>query len=197
MKNKLLVLVGVLIMSATVITACTQGGSSNTSGTQQSGGAQAGDSQSDDSSDGEQATDVQTGDGADVSMPLEITAAEISEEDVAALDGAAAIMLGITDDEYISHVLIQVNVPVTDMKLWALRSDFSEDGKALIYNESVIAKAENVTADNKVVVSVKQSETLPWNGISFVDASGEEHFMFLSWSGEDGHPFLTDYVPAE
>jgi len=191
MKKRMMLLAGLLAIGAMLMTACTQPAPAPAE-PQQSDTAQAEETQTEEVQAGETPTE----DTQSAGTPVEITAAYLPEEEFAELDAASATMLGNPDMEYVSHVLIRVSAPVTELKLWELSADCTEDGALLIQNVNAIGEAPRVTADDTLIVSVQESETLPWNGISFNDAAGEPHYLYLSWSGEDGHPFLTEYAPV-
>lgn len=140
----------------------------------------------------EQMTDV-----VDIPANTEVQANATFLEDAQLSNYAdKAETVGDVNKQDAPHTLVEVNMPVSDFKIWMLNADISDDGMEIIKEDYVLYELAEVTPEKAVIFTEDLGEILPFIGFSFVASDGVTHHYYVTMSGMDGSAILTEYTVA-
>ena len=88
--------------------------------------------------------------------------------------------------------IIRTDKAVTEFRYFTVGHTVEGD-EILLFPEDVLLELDGLTPEKPFAVTLWMPETIPYNGISYVNADGSQKFFTLGESGMDGSPLLVAF----
>lgn len=98
----------------------------------------------------------------------------------------------VNKSEFCSDVLLTAEVPISKFKVVALEYRESKDSEYKFNITKELFSLDALTPQKPLLLHLELPETIPNVGITYVDRNGANKLYYISASGADGSPLLTD-----
>lgn len=187
MKRKLLSLVLIIALVASLTAGCGEAANNATNNNSASNETNNNKSQDSDKNDDDKNNDSEDEED-EGNYPFAFRLAYATDETLAPYSDYATIVAD--DGEYSSKVLITTSEEtLTDLKFYSLEfTDYDQDLNQPIYKETLIGEVNELTPNKPVIFQFTFGEVFATAGFTYVDSKGNTHKIAITMSGLNGNP---------
>ena len=190
MKRKLLSLILIMALVASLVIGCGEASNNNTTGnnTENTDNTPTNnDINDDEDNDNEDEDEEEDQEEIDANYPYEFHLSYATDDVMAQYSDYSLIVGHDTSDSV--KILITTDVELKDLKFYTLEfADYDQDLNQPIYNKTFVGEVSSLTKDKPIVFQMSFGEVFASAGFSYVDADGVTHMIGISMSGLNGNP---------
>ncbi|MBO4214309.1 MAG: hypothetical protein J5876_04930 [Lachnospiraceae bacterium] len=188
MKRKLLSLILIMALVASLVIGCGEASNNNTTGnnTENTDNTPTNNDINDDE-DNDNEDEEEDQEEIDANYPYEFHLSYATDDVMAQYSDYSLIVGHDTSDSV--KILITADVELKDLKFYTLEfADYDQDLNQPIYNKTFVGEVSSLTKDKPIVFQMSFGEVFASAGFSYVDADGVTHMIGISMSGLNGNP---------
>lgn len=188
MKRKLLSLILIMALVASLVIGCGEASNNNTTGnnTENTDNTPTNNDINDDE-DNDNEDEEEDQEEIDANYPYEFHLSYATDDIMAQYSDYSLIVGHDTSDSV--KILITADVELKDLKFYTLEfADYDQDLNQPIYNKTFVGEVSSLTKDKPIVFQMSFGEVFASAGFSYVDADGVTHMIGISMSGLNGNP---------
>lgn len=188
MKRKLLSLILIMALVASLVIGCGEASNNNSTGsnTENTDNTPTNNDINDDE-DNDNEDEEEDQEDIDANYPYEFRLSYATDEAMAQYSDYSIIVGHDTSDSV--KILITADVELKDLKFYTLEfADYDQDLNQPIYNKTFVGEVSSLTKDKPIVFQMSFGEVFASAGFSYVDADGVTHMIGISMSGLNGNP---------
>lgn len=188
MKRKLLSLILIMALVASLVIGCGEASNNNTTGnnTENTDNTPTNNDINDDE-DNDNEDEEEDQEEIDANYPFEFRLSYATDDVMAQYSDYSLIVGHDTSDSV--KILITSDEELTDLKFYTLEfADYDQDLNQPIYNKTFVGEVSSLTKDKPIVFQMSFGEVFASAGFSYVDADGVTHMIGISMSGLNGNP---------
>ena len=188
MKRKLLSLMLIMALVASLVIGCGEASNNNTTGnnTENTDNTPTNNDINDDE-DNDNEDEEEDQEEIDANYPYEFHLSYATDDVMAQYSDYSLIVGHDTSDSV--KILITADVELKDLKFYTLEfADYDQDLNQPIYNKTFVGEVSSLTKDKPIVFQMSFGEVFASAGFSYVDADGVTHMIGISMSGLNGNP---------
>lgn len=190
MKRKLLSLMLIMALVASLVIGCGEASNNNSTGSNTENTDNTptnNDINDDENNDNDAEADDEDQEDIDANYPYEFRLSYATDEAMAQYSDYSMIVGHDTSDSV--KILITSDEELTDLKFYTLEfADYDQDLNQPIYNKTFVGEVSSLTKDKPIVFQLSFGEVFASAGFSYVDAKGVTHMIGISMSGLNGNP---------
>lgn len=188
MKRKLLSLILIMALVASLVIGCGEASNNNTTGnnTENTDNTPTNNDINDDE-DNDNEDEEEDQEEIDANYPFEFRLSYATDDVMAQYSDYSLIVGHDTSDSV--KILITADVELKDLKFYTLEfADYDQELNQPIYNKTFVGEVSSLTKDKPIVFQMSFGEVFASAGFSYVDADGVTHMIGISMSGLNGNP---------